>query len=49
MVLARHAPTAAAMSAFMHEFQQTSRSTPYPDAQIRRLLGDRAAEFVQPV
>lgn len=37
-VLTRHAPIAAAMSAFMHEFQHTSRSTPFPDEQIRRLL-----------
>ncbi|MEV4234518.1 protein kinase family protein [Nocardia sp. NPDC049737] len=38
-VLTRHAPIAAAMSAFMRAFQQGSRSTPYPDEEIRRLLG----------
>lgn len=37
-VLTRHAPVAAAMSAFMIAFQQASRSTPYPDEEIRRLL-----------
>lgn len=37
-VLTRHAPIAAAMSAFMHEFQHTSRGTPFPDERIRRLL-----------
>ncbi|MEV6772037.1 protein kinase family protein [Nocardia sp. NPDC051030] len=36
--LTRHAPLAAAMSTFTHAFQQDSRSTPYPDEEIRRLL-----------
>lgn len=38
-VLTRHAPIAAAVSAFIRRFQQESRSTPYPDEEIRRLLG----------
>jgi hypothetical protein len=42
-VLTRHAPIAAPMSAFMHAFQQESRSTPYPDQEIRRLLDGRTA------
>lgn len=46
-VLTRQAPVAAAMSAFMRAFQQTSRSTPYPDEEIRRLLDNQAAVFVQ--
>lgn len=37
-VLTRYAPIAAAMSAFIRAFQQASRSTPYPDEEIRRLL-----------
>ncbi|WP_433724446.1 protein kinase family protein [Nocardia sp. CA-129566] len=41
-VLTRHAPIAAAMSTFTHAFQQESRSTPYPDEEIRRLLDGRA-------
>ncbi|MEU2122109.1 protein kinase family protein [Nocardia niwae] len=41
-VLTRHAPLAAPMSAFMRAFQQESRSTPYPDQEIRRLLDGRA-------
>ncbi|WP_254854144.1 protein kinase family protein [Nocardia donostiensis] len=48
-VLTRHAPIAAAMSAFMRAFQQASRSTPYPDEEIRRLLGGQASVLVQPV
>lgn len=47
-VLTRHAPIAAAMSAFMRAFQQASRSTPYPDEEIRRLLG-QASVLAQPV
>ncbi|NKY35660.1 protein kinase family protein [Nocardia speluncae] len=47
-VLTRHAPTAAAMSAFIRAFQQTSRSTPYPDQEIRRLLPGPDGEFVHP-
>ncbi|WP_280411393.1 protein kinase family protein [Nocardia asiatica] len=47
-VLIRHAPIAAAMSAFMRTFQQASRSTPYPDEEIRRLLGGQAAVLAQP-
>ncbi|MCM6773086.1 protein kinase family protein [Nocardia sp. CDC159] len=47
--LIRHAPVAAAMSEFMRAFQQTSRSTPYPDEEIRRLLDGQASVFVQPV
>lgn len=47
-VLIRHAPVAAAMSAFMRAFQQESRSTPYPDEEIRRLLDSQASAFVQP-
>ncbi|MFI6213471.1 protein kinase family protein [Nocardia brasiliensis] len=39
-ILTRHAPTAAAMSAFMRAFQQESRSTRYPDQEIRRLLSE---------
>ncbi|MFE7744757.1 protein kinase family protein [Nocardia sp. NPDC057455] len=42
-VLTRHAPIAAAMSAFTRAFQQDSRSTPYPDQEIRRLLGGQAS------
>ncbi|MFI6040928.1 protein kinase family protein [Nocardia sp. NPDC051321] len=45
-VLTRQAPVAAAMSAFMHTFQQTSRSTPYPDEEIRRLLDGQASVSV---
>ncbi|MGW4093406.1 serine/threonine protein phosphatase [Nocardia sp. NPDC004750] len=41
-VLTRHAPIAAAMSAFISAFQQESRSTPYPDQEIRCLLGGPA-------
>ncbi|MFB8003265.1 protein kinase family protein [Nocardia sp. NPDC056000] len=37
-VLTRHAPVAAAMSVFTRAFQQTSRKTPYPNEEIRRLL-----------
>jgi hypothetical protein len=48
-VLTRHAPIAAAMSAFTRAFQQESRSTPYPDQEIRRLLGGQAPVLVQPV
>jgi hypothetical protein len=48
-VLTRHAPIGAAMSAFMRAFQQESRSTPYPDEEIRRLLGGQAPVLVQPV
>ncbi|WP_459956716.1 protein kinase family protein [Nocardia sp. IFM 10818] len=48
-VLTRHAPVAAAMTVFMRSFQQESRSTPYPDEEIRRLLDSRAAVFVPPV
>ncbi|WP_370585108.1 protein kinase family protein [Nocardia sp. XZ_19_231] len=47
-LLTRQAPVAAAMSAFMRKFQQASRSTPYPDGEIRRLLDDQASVFVQP-
>ncbi|MFE3822463.1 protein kinase family protein [Nocardia tengchongensis] len=48
-VLIRHAPVAAAMSAFMRAFQQASRSTPYPDGEICRLLDGQASVFIQPV
>ncbi|MFC7424661.1 protein kinase family protein [Nocardia tengchongensis] len=48
-VLTRHAPVAAAMSAFMRAFQQASRSTPYPDGEICRLLDGQASVFIQPV
>ncbi|MFD0000541.1 hypothetical protein [Nocardia sp. NPDC127526] len=48
-VLTRHAAVAAEMTAFMHSFQQESRSAPYPDEEIRRLLDGRAAVFVPPV
>lgn len=48
-VLTRHAPVAAAMSAFMRAFQQASRSTPYPDGEIGRLLDGQASVFIQPV
>ncbi|MET9028922.1 protein kinase family protein [Nocardia sp. NPDC004168] len=41
-VITRYAPIAAAMSAFMRAFQQESRSTPYPDQEIRCLLGGQA-------
>ncbi|MET8779168.1 hypothetical protein ABZV58_29555, partial [Nocardia sp. NPDC004654] len=41
-VLTRHAPIAAAMSAFTRAFQQESRSTRYPDEEIRRLLDGQA-------
>ncbi|WP_228001179.1 hypothetical protein [Nocardia australiensis] len=41
-LLTRHAPIAAAMSAFTRAFQQKSRSTPYPDHEIRRLLDGQA-------
>lgn len=37
--LIRHAPAAAAMSGFIRAFRQTSRSTPFPDEEVRRLLG----------
>ncbi|WP_040869553.1 hypothetical protein [Nocardia exalbida] len=47
-LLTRHAPIAAAMSAFMRAFQQESRSTPYPDEEIRRLLGGQASMLAQP-
>ncbi|MCP2276290.1 Protein kinase domain-containing protein [Nocardia amikacinitolerans] len=48
-VLTRHAPIAAAMSGFMRSFQQASRSTPYPDQEIRRLLGGQTSVLVPPV
>ncbi|MGY1960769.1 hypothetical protein [Nocardia gipuzkoensis] len=48
-ILTRHAPIAAAMSVFARAFQQESRSTPYPDQEIRRLLDGQAAVFAQPV
>ncbi|MFC9967488.1 protein kinase family protein [Nocardia ignorata] len=38
-IITRHAPVAATMSAFMRAFQQTTRRTPYPDEEIRRLCG----------
>ncbi|MTE16280.1 protein kinase family protein [Nocardia sp. CT2-14] len=41
-LLTRNAPVAAAMTAFTRAFQQESRSTPYPDQEIRRLLDDQA-------
>ncbi|WP_063023936.1 hypothetical protein [Nocardia niwae] len=47
-LLARHAPIAAVMSAFTRAFQQECRSTPYPDQEIRRLLGGQASGLVQP-
>ncbi|MEU0539588.1 protein kinase family protein [Nocardia sp. NPDC005978] len=37
-LLTRHAPVAAAMSEFMLAFQRESRTVPYPDELIRRLL-----------
>ena len=47
-LLTRQAPIATTMSAFTRAFQQASRSTPYPDEEIRRLLDDRDAVFVEP-
>lgn len=41
-ILTRYAPAAAVMSDFMHAFQQTSRSAPFPDEEIGRLLGGPA-------
>lgn len=41
-VLTRHAPIAAAMTAFTRAFQQQSRSTRYPNDEIRRLLDGQA-------
>ncbi|MFE1596792.1 protein kinase family protein [Nocardia sp. NPDC058705] len=46
-VLLRQSPIAAEMSAFMLAFQQTSRSTLYPDEEIRRLLDGQVSVFVQ--
>ncbi|MFG1772297.1 protein kinase family protein [Nocardia salmonicida] len=46
-VLVRQAPVAAAMSAFTRAFQETSRSTRYPDEEIRRLLDGQTSAFVQ--
>ncbi|AFT99493.1 serine/threonine-protein kinase [Nocardia brasiliensis] len=40
-ILTRHAPVAAAMGSFMRVFQQDSRTTRYPDQEIRRLLSDQ--------
>jgi len=48
-VLTRYAPIAAAMSGFTRAFAQASRSTPYPDEEIRRLLGGPASVLVRPV
>ncbi|MBU3066271.1 hypothetical protein KO481_32730 [Nocardia sp. NEAU-G5] len=48
-ILTRHAPIAAAMSAFTRAFQQQSRSTPYPDQEIRRLLDGQAPVFAQTI
>ncbi|WP_280489176.1 hypothetical protein [Nocardia carnea] len=45
-IINRHAPVAAAMSAFMRAFQHKSRSTPYPDEEIRRLLRGRGAALL---
>lgn len=42
-LLIRHAPIAAAMSTFTRAFQQKSRNTPYPEAEIRHLLCEQAA------
>ncbi|MFD3707184.1 protein kinase family protein [Nocardia sp. NPDC058658] len=47
-VLTRQAPVAAEMSAFMLAFQQASRSIPYPDEEIRRLLDDQVPVPVRP-
>ncbi|MFI7525609.1 protein kinase family protein [Nocardia salmonicida] len=46
-VLVRQAPVAAAMSAFTRAFQETSRSTPFPDEEVRRLLDGQTSAFVQ--
>lgn len=48
-LLTRHAPIAAAMTAFMRAFQQESRSIPYPDVEVRRLLGGEGAVLDRPV
>jgi hypothetical protein len=40
-IIARHAPIAATMTAFIRAFQRVSRSAAYPDEEIRQLLGDR--------
>ncbi|MFI1237118.1 serine/threonine protein phosphatase [Nocardia salmonicida] len=46
-LLTRQAPIATAMSAFNRAFQETSRSTPYPDEEIRHLLDGQTSAFVQ--
>ncbi|GAB2513243.1 hypothetical protein GCM10027167_14580 [Nocardia heshunensis] len=46
-LLTRHAPVASKMSTFMLTFQQKSRSTPYPDEKIRRLLAHQASMLAQ--
>ncbi|MFI1916665.1 protein kinase family protein [Nocardia sp. NPDC020380] len=40
-ILTRHAPVAAAMTTFTRAFQQDTRTTPYPDEEIRRLLNGK--------
>lgn len=42
-IIARHAPVAAAVSAFNRTFQRQSRQTPYPADRIRRLDRPRDA------
>ncbi|KWX19665.1 hypothetical protein AFM11_34585 [Mycolicibacterium wolinskyi] len=37
-IMVRHAPIAAAMTAFIRAFQRASRSAAYPDQEIRQLL-----------
>ncbi|MCX4091394.1 hypothetical protein [Nocardia sp. alder85J] len=48
-ILTRHAPVTAAMATFMRAFQQESRSTPYPDEEISRLLGGQDCALTQAV
>ena len=48
-IFTRHAPIAAAMSAFTRAFEQASRSTPYPDEEIRHLLGGQGSVLAQPM
>lgn len=45
-IIVRHAPIAAAMTAFIRAFQQASRSAAYPDQEIRELLGGQGSSAI---
>lgn len=45
-IIVRHAPIAAAMTAFIRAFQRASRSAAYPDQEIRELLGGHGSSAI---